>query len=272
MQRCILEVPKRRFIRKNPTTELTIFGNFRTLKSHALNLYMNSKTIKQIATVAALVATALTSQASGYNNFDGTYPSLSSFSDNGFVLYGPSEKDGHIGAVDQAASFSLTLPAGTDLILSAVSIGIQVNGGSSQPSFDGRGDLELELAADNGGLPGSIIATSSPLYLGTYGKQIFTDTFTGAHKLLPNTKYWIIAHPLDTFDGSWNQNSTGDNNPSAGSSDAGATWAIHSSEPNFSLRVGGELTRSSVPEPSSLACVGVMALGAMAFLRNRKRA
>ena len=81
--------------------------------------------------------------------------------------------------------------------------------------------------------------------------------------LTANTPYWIIADAEEAFRGSWNFNSVGDNNLTAGQSEPNP-WNVRSpDEARFAMRIEGV-----VPEPSTLA-MGVFSLLAMAPQRRR---
>jgi hypothetical protein len=185
-----------------------------------------------------------------FNNFGAG----DAFSDGGRLIQG--EDVGTIGDVDQAVSF---IVGPSSYYLTQLSLGIFV---SSSPS-DGTGPLDVVVAADDAGLPGTALRTFS-LDVTDTGKQIVTAVEGGLLQLDANTPYWIIADGKDTFDGSWQFNSMGDLGNTAGRSD-GATWSLRVDDDRMALRVEGRL----VPEPNFTLILagGLLALAA----RGRRR-
>lgn len=205
--------------------------------------------------VGAVAVLGLAAGAQAAIIFDNFGPG-DAFADFGRILEG--EGVGSIGNVDQASSFTV----GPDsYFLTSVSLGIFVR---SSPSI-GTGPLDIVLAADAGGSPGATLRTF-PLNVNVTGKQIVTGVDDGSFTLNANTTYWVIADGKGDFDGAWYFNTTGDVGLTAGRTNNGA-WNLRPDDDRYALRVEGRV----VPEPASLALLGLGILGSIGFARNRRR-
>lgn len=197
------------------------------------------KTYSLVSLIAATLLLVATSRLSADVVFTNFGPGMT-FGNGGFILQGPDVHN--IGDVDQAASFT-TGPLSS--LLTSVSLGIFVSSPANSP-FDGRGPLDIIVAADAAGVPGAAL-DSTTVNVNNYLKQVITAPMGGSVQLAPNTKYWVIADTKTTFDGAWYWNSTNDFGPSAGRSGVGP-WSLHAQpQENFSLQVEGRL----VPEPAT---------------------
>jgi hypothetical protein len=191
-----------------------------------------------------------------FSNFDTglTFPEF------GRVLEG--EAVGNIANIDQAASF-INGPYTT--FVTDVKLGIYVDSPAKSP-FDGRGPLDIIIAADNNGLPGAALHTTS-LNPNTYLSQIADAPIGGSVSLAPNTQYWIIADAKGTFDGGWEFNQVNDYGPVAGRSNNGP-WALQSAnDPRLVFQVEGR----TIPEPATATFAGLALAGAISLRRTRIR-
>jgi len=103
----------------------------------------------------------------------------------------------------------------------------------------------------------------------TFGQQTLSAS-GGSLVLDANTDYWVIMNGQGTFDGAFEQNSQGDNSPSAGRSGTPpGAWTLHAGEPNFAIQVDGRAL-ASTPEPGSIALLGGGVLALLAGRRYRR--
>ena len=188
----------------------------------------------------ALLSSAIASSSHAAIVFSNFGPGLS-FPDSGRILQGPLV--GNIADVDQAASF-INGPFTT--FVTDVKLGIYVDSPANNP-FDGRGPLDVIIASDSGGLPGTAIHTTS-LNPNTYLSQIADAPIGASVTLAPNTKYWIIADAKGTFDGAWEFNPINDFGPVAGRSNNGPWNLQNANDPRLVFQVEGR----TVPEPTIL--------------------
>ena len=124
-------------------------------------------------------------------------------------------------------------------------------------------NFTVDLTADSGDSPGAIIESFAftNVTLGALGNNNTPITVTSVlHPLLAaSTQYWITVSSSLSYSIVWNNNSTGDTNDQAVSSDGGATWFSPSGATPGALQVNGNL--SAAPEPSGglLAAAGLIA-------------
>ena len=201
------------------------------------------------ATILGLLCTVPAQAAVIFNNFG---PG-DTFQATGRIVQGPAV--GTIGDVDQAASF---MTGANPTFLTSISLGMGVSG----PPNVGTGPLDVILAADAGGVPGSDPANATHQHK-RLGDQVVTVVDDGSQMLDPNTQYWVIADGEGEFDGAWRFNSIGDIGDTAGRSD-GFPWNLRPMDDHYALRVEGRV----VPEP---AAAGLLMLGISGVLLRLRR-
>jgi hypothetical protein len=126
----------------------------------------------------------------------------------------------------------------------------------------------IALMSDAGGHPGSILESFAVSDVPLYPDSAIETLVSTAHTpLFAGTTYWIAAIPVAANTaGGWFINSTG----AIGVSDTGndgLTWSAHS-DPSAAFQVLGV---QAVPEPSSLALLGVGGALLTGWQRRRKR-
>ncbi len=168
------------------------------------------------------------------------------FQNGGRILEGPDV--GSVGDVNQANFFTV----GPDSqFVTSISLGLFVN---DSPSI-GTGLLNVVIAADAAGAPGAALRTL-PIDVDSTGKQVVTVSDDGSFSLNANTNYWIVADAEESFRGSWNFNSIGDNSLTAGQTE-GFPWNVRSPDlPRYAMRIEGR-----IPEPSTLLLAAISLLG-----------
>jgi hypothetical protein len=220
---------------------------------------MHAVTRFAVATLAALFVSAF-SVARADIIFDNFGPGFS-FPNVGRILQG--EAVNNIGNVDQAASF---MTGGTDVYVTDVKLGIYVSSPANSP-FDGRGPLDIIIAADSAGKPGATLHTTS-LNVNNWLAQVVDAPVGGALQLAANTQYWIVADAKGTFDGAWEFNPTNDFGPAAGRSNNGP-WSLHNpNDERMVFQVSGRL----VPEPSPFGLLATLVAASVVGCRGRRRA
>jgi hypothetical protein len=193
--------------------------------------------------------------------FDNFGPGFS-FPVVGRILQG--ELVNNIGNVDQAASF---MTGASEVFVTDVKLGIYVSSPANSP-FDGRGPLDVIIAADAGGLPGAALHTTS-LNVQNYLAQVVDAPTAGEVHLNANTQYWIIADAKGTFDGAWEFNPTNDFGPTAGRSNNGP-WNLHN--PNDERMVFQVSGRLGVPEATTVGLLAsLLGVGGIGW-RGKRRA
>jgi hypothetical protein len=138
----------------------------------------------------------------------------------------------------------------------------------------GSGDVTVKLETDSGsGGPGSVIESFSvPVSsLGAFGGNnspvVLNSVLDPA--LTAGTDYWLVvsAPSPDSID--WNFNPIGDIGDHATSVNGGAFFLGSGTHGAFRLDSG---LAAAVPEPATLALVGLGALGLVGYRRLRRRA
>lgn len=171
---------------------------------------------------------------------------------SGRVVQGPDV--GTIGDVDQAVKIRM---GGAYAELTMLWMGVAaVQGGS--------GGFQMDIREDAAGQPGALIH-SAPMIVFDLPPNYIRSWIPGI-VLAPNTDYWFIANGLDTFDGSWAFNSTGDQGITAGRSN-GNPWNVRPIEDRYAIRLEGNL-RNPVPEPSSMLQLGGGAIALIVLARK----
>ncbi|MBX3117621.1 MAG: PEP-CTERM sorting domain-containing protein [Fimbriimonadaceae bacterium] len=128
----------------------------------------------------------------------------------------------------------------------------------------GTNSTTFRLFGGTAGSVGSFITswtvTNSPAF-GSGGLVVINNTDALA-TLNSGTDYWLIAEAASDAWQAWNNNNIGDVGPHAVSNDGGATYGIGNGSRNV-FRVEVE----PVPEPASMAVLGI---GALALIRRRR--
>lgn len=127
--------------------------------------------------------------------------------------------------------------------------------------------LNVNLCADNAGVPGSILETFGVINVGgdlSSGSEYVLNSVTHPLLTMGGTYYVTITPGTPGSSGGWNFTNDGHTGPNQWSSNGGITWNSVT-ELDGAVTVQGALT--SVPEPTSLAVLG---LGAVALIRRRR--
>lgn len=128
-------------------------------------------------------------------------------------------------------------------------------------------NFTVDLTADSSDSPGTVIEgfLVTGAVLGALGNSNTPITLNSVlHPTLTlGTQYWITVSSSINYTISWNNNSTGDMNDQAVSTDGGATWFAPSGATPSALQVNG-----TTPEPTTGALVGGVGL-LLALARKR---
>jgi hypothetical protein len=131
-------------------------------------------------------------------------------------------------------------------------------------------NFTVDLTADSSDSPGAIIESFSltGVTLNALGNNNAPITVSSVLKrtLFAGTRYWITVSTSVAYSLVWNNNSTGDTNDQAVSSDGGATWFAPSGATPSALEVDG----SPTPEPSTAAFVTAAGLLLMMSLPKKR--
>jgi hypothetical protein len=160
------------------------------------------------------------------------------------------------------SAFSFGVGGATDFLFDGARLALA--------KFNGTNEITLRLYADAGGHPGAVLESISLSNQLTPAPGSVVTFASSSRPLLEHGQtYWVL--PLastDTFVG-WLFNDQKLIGPEAISHDLEpTTWVINASEALPAFDVSG----SPVPEPASLALLGLGACGLLAFVRRRGKA
>jgi hypothetical protein len=139
--------------------------------------------------------------------------------------------------------------------------------------ISGTNTATIILTADAGGKPGATIesftANNLPQF-GTTGNSPETLNSTLHPLLQAGTQYWVVASAASPTLDEWNLNSTADFGLH-GTNTNGAGF-VTDNDSRGAFEVTGTLTQAvAVPEPSTLALLGLGALGLVGYRWRRRR-
>lgn len=209
---------------------------------------MTSHSIKRIQTTVLLGALAamLPATASATTIFTNFGPSLSYDTTQGNLV-------GNDFAGDNLAEGDSFISSATGVFSSATLALSCVTGCPAAMNFT------IDLTADSSDSPGAIIEDFSVtgVIFDALGNDNTPITVNSVLRptLTNGTQYWITVSSSVDYSISWNNNSTGDTNDQAVSTDGGATWFAPSGATPSALEVDGV-----TPEPSTAACLAVAGL------------
>ncbi|MGA2068389.1 MAG: PEP-CTERM sorting domain-containing protein [Thermoguttaceae bacterium] len=140
----------------------------------------------------------------------------------------------------------------------------------------GHGGMEnsivVQLRADNSGAPGSVLEAFTFTNLPVFGSVSSGNLRVGDSVLHPElvagTQYWVTVLPgAAGASDAWNLSSPTVDGLLTGSSNGGSTWGAAIDGQQAGFRIDG----SAVPEPSTLALLGVGALGLAVYAWRKRR-
>jgi hypothetical protein len=206
------------------------------------------------ATTVALALSATVATAANvtvFTNLSGTPPF------NGSVIYGLQ----NFGQPAFAMPFTASVTA--DLTDAVLALELENPAGTNTP-------LSLNLYADSGGLPDSVLATLSQVGTISTAPSLITFDYSGPHVTLDaGTPYWLapVQSDINTLDG-W-LSSNGSTGPVAGLFSGGTPpfHIVFSNDNIAAFEVDGITRGPAVPESSiwAMMLVGFAGLGFVAF-------
>lgn len=149
---------------------------------------------------------------------------------------------------------------------------------SLDPTFNqATGNVNVRLASDSAGLPGTYLESSSQPVTSTTA-SLFSFAFSGSTLLQPNTTYWMVADATRTSTGSfvarWHLNTTGvTGSGRVGSISTSGNWVFEPNSTTPALRVNGTPDTAVVPLPLAgwAGCALLGVLGSDQWRRRRRR-
>lgn len=220
------------------------------------NMHRHRRTHLLALTLALFYAGPAAAQTTVFSNFGAG----DSYLTNGIAIGGPS------GDLPDPEMAAVSFPAsGTTQYLHSARMPL----GALEPS-DTSGTFKLHLMSDSGGLPGTVLETTSFTGGFTYpDPSIVTVTFSGTTALLPGNTYWLAMQPLDAVDIAWYHTSVTSASQLA-AKPIGSGWVIDSGAlPAFEVR-GLDDPAETVPEPSAVLLF-LPALAVVGVVQRRRR-
>ena len=137
----------------------------------------------------------------------------------------------------------------------------------------GQNSVDVDLCADDSGMPGSVLESFTFTNLPSFGQQSSGDLLEGDSVLHPElfagTQYWVTVQPedVDSWDG-WNGSSPAVSGLVMDSINGGSTWTNAPYSPaEAAFRIDG----LAVPEPSTFALLIVGAVGLLGWSWRQRR-